>query len=123
MTSIGKKIRTLRKNNNITQGDLADKLKVARSTIGMIETNQREPSNDLLTRIADLFNVSTDYLLGRTDDPNTRIIEKHNLPKELINVGYDYIEILKDAKASDLTPEELKDLVDLAKKIKKTTPK
>ncbi|QIB26281.1 helix-turn-helix domain-containing protein [Caloranaerobacter azorensis] len=70
MKSIGDIIKRLRKDNNLTQDELANKLNISRSTIGMIETNKREPSNELLVKIANFFNVSIDYLLGRTDIRN-----------------------------------------------------
>ncbi|KGG81087.1 hypothetical protein Y919_02725 [Caloranaerobacter azorensis H53214] len=70
MSNIGTRIRELRKSYKLTQFELAEKLNIAQSTIGMIETNKREPSNELLVKIANFFNVSIDYLLGRTDIRN-----------------------------------------------------
>lgn len=65
--SIGIKIQNLRRQANMSQFQLAKVLGIAASTLGMYETGKREPSLKVLNRIADYFNVSTDYLLGRSE--------------------------------------------------------
>jgi len=62
-----KRFKYLRQSNNLAQGQLARLIGVDRSTISSYESNMRQPSLDTLSRIADVFGVSTDYLLGRTD--------------------------------------------------------
>lgn len=59
--------RQLRISSGLTQRKIASRLGISRSTIGMYETGAREPDFDTLEKIADFFNVDTDYLLGRTD--------------------------------------------------------
>lgn len=61
----GQNLKQLRNNANLTQQQLADKLKVAPSTIGMYESDKRMPDTTLLSEIANLFSVSIDYLVGR----------------------------------------------------------
>ncbi|WP_423237082.1 helix-turn-helix domain-containing protein [Clostridium peptidivorans] len=63
---LGYKIKTLRIKNQLTQKQLADKLGLAQSTIGMIESGKRDVSFEILIKIADLFNVSTDYLTRKS---------------------------------------------------------
>ncbi|HFK1716360.1 helix-turn-helix domain-containing protein [Bacillus cereus] len=65
MKTFGNIIRDLRKEKGITQKELAQSLKLSESTIGMYERNERQPDYNTLIRIADYFNVSTDFLLGR----------------------------------------------------------
>lgn len=65
--NVGTRISELRKNAHMSQFQLAKVLKIGTSTLGMYETNKREPSPKVLKRIADYFNVSTDYLLGRNN--------------------------------------------------------
>ncbi len=65
--SIGLRIQKLRKQANMSQFQLGKVLGIAPSTLGMYETGKREPSLEVLNRIADYFNVSTDYLLGRSE--------------------------------------------------------
>lgn len=73
-----KALKELRKNKGWTQQQLAKILSISPSTIGMYEQGRREPDNATLLKIAALFNISTDYLLGKQNDTqpasNTDII-------------------------------------------------
>ena len=60
--------KQLRKEKNISQAKLAKELQVSNACIAMIETGKNEPTANTLMRYADYFQVSTDYLLGRSDD-------------------------------------------------------
>ena len=57
----------LRVENNLSRAQLAEKLSVSVRLISYWENGQRECDFDMLIKIADLFSVSLDYLLGRTD--------------------------------------------------------
>lgn len=65
--TVGTRIAELRSQAHMSQFQLAKVLKIGTSTLGMYETGKREPSPKVLKRIADYFDVSTDYLLGRTE--------------------------------------------------------
>lgn len=60
-------LKKLRLNKKISQQKFADIIGVSRSTIAMWETGGSQPDNDNLNRIANYFNVTTDYLLGREE--------------------------------------------------------
>ena len=62
-----KRLIQLREQRGITQQELADKLKITRQSLSLYEKAERTINIELLARIADFFNVSTDYLMGRTD--------------------------------------------------------
>ena len=64
MVDFGFRIRTLRKKNNLTQSQLAERLGVTKSVISAYENDLRLPSYDTLIAISRIFKVSTDYLLG-----------------------------------------------------------
>lgn len=64
------RLKELRKKKGISQQRLATDLNTTQNTISRYETGEREPGIDDLTKIADYFNVSIDYLLGRTDNPS-----------------------------------------------------
>lgn len=68
---IGKRIKILREELGLKQDELAKKLSVSPSAIGMYERNLREPNNELTLKFADFFKVSIDYLLGKTDVRNS----------------------------------------------------
>ncbi|MBY0117902.1 helix-turn-helix domain-containing protein [Paenibacillus xylanexedens] len=70
MATFGQKLRAIRTGNNLTQKDLATIFKVSESAIGMYERDEREPSFKFINDVADRFEVTTDYLLGRTSNAN-----------------------------------------------------
>lgn len=59
------KLKQLREQQNISQQKLSEKIGVSRSTIAMWETEKSQPDNEYLKSLAEYFNVSVDYLLGR----------------------------------------------------------
>jgi transcriptional regulator with XRE-family HTH domain len=74
----------LRKEKELTQDELSQKLGVSKSSIAMWETGQRLPSPDVYELIADFFNVDIDYLYGRTDiRQRIRFDENGNLQRTL----------------------------------------
>ncbi|MBC2578380.1 helix-turn-helix transcriptional regulator [Peptostreptococcus russellii] len=74
MYSLGNTIKKLRKEYNMTQTDLANKLNITKSNISKYENNIVDPSLEILKTMSDIFDVSVDYLLGKTNirkDVNT----------------------------------------------------
>lgn len=74
MDSFSKRLKTCREklkaeNSIWTQGYVAKKLNVARTTYTAYENGTKTPPLDTVNRIANLFNVSSDFLLGRTENP------------------------------------------------------
>lgn len=63
------RLKLLRENRGLSQAELGEYLNLTQQTINNYEKGKREPSQDTLQKIANFFNTSTDYLLGRTDDP------------------------------------------------------
>ena len=68
MYCLPERLKRLRQSMHLSQEQLARLLGVDRSTISSYESDVRQPPLDTLSRIADVFGVSTDYLLGRTND-------------------------------------------------------
>ena len=64
MTTFGKKLHSLMKDNKITQQELAEKLNVRRGSVSNWVTDRRMPDSDTIVDLANIFNVTTDYLLG-----------------------------------------------------------
>lgn len=75
------KIRELRKERGMTQKEVAERLGIGGSTMTMYETGRREPNMETLIKIADFFDVSTDYLLGKTKAKN----EKEVISRALVD--------------------------------------
>lgn len=63
------RLKELRNKKGISQLRLATELNTTQNTISRYETGEREPGIDELIKIADYFNVSVDYLIGRTEKP------------------------------------------------------
>ena len=101
----GNILKNLRMSNGLSQEELSNKFGVSTSTIGMYETNKREPNFDLLKEFANFFNVSTDYLLEqiKKDDLDSEIKQIPLLgkiqagePTEMFLDIIDYIDIPAD---------------------------
>jgi transcriptional regulator with XRE-family HTH domain len=73
MKKYGERIALLREKHGMTQEDLASALGISRASLSHYETNRREPDHETITKIADYFRVTTDYLLGRTDDAGKQL--------------------------------------------------
>lgn len=73
----GQKLKTARELRGLNQEQLADRSGLQASAISHFETGNRKPSFENLKKLADALGVSTDYLLGRTDDP-----EGHAVPND-----------------------------------------
>ena len=71
------RLKDLREQKELTQVKLAKVLNMTSSTISKYERGDLEPNNDTIIKIADFFNVSVDYLLGRNGEIQT-IAAHHN---------------------------------------------
>lgn len=65
--SLGSNIKQLREREGLQQNDFAKKIGVSNVVLSRYESDERKPDYDTLQKIADYFEVSTDYLLGREE--------------------------------------------------------
>lgn len=72
MFNFGEHLKALRQSKRITQKQLAEFTGTSERGIQNYELNQRKPTYDILVSLADYFDVSLDYLVGRSDDPTRR---------------------------------------------------
>lgn len=94
-------LKILREKKQMTQQQLADKLKISRSTIGMYENGSREPDFETLELIADFFNVNMDRLIGNLNPNIKRMIPvlglvRAGIPMDAVEYIIDYEEISED---------------------------
>lgn len=100
------RLKKLRNERNVSQDTVGKSLNIGGRTIGNYESGERLPSLDTLVKLADYYEVSTDYLLGRTDnravnDAGAEVSLYEKLPPEgqeemstLLNyMRYKYLEI------------------------------
>ena len=64
MVNLGERLKTLRLDKRMTQTSVAQRIGVSKAMISSYELEQRSPSYGVLIKLAALYNVSTDYLLG-----------------------------------------------------------
>ena len=89
---IADKIKFLREQKELTQTDLAKKLGITRSSVNAWELGISVPSTQYIVELANLFSVSTDYLLGVA---KTSTIDINGLSEKDIEIIYSLVEHLK----------------------------
>lgn len=72
----GDRLRALRGKYGYSRQRLAELLDISESQIPRYETGQNTPSSEVVVKMARLFDVTTDYLLGLTDEPQSHWVDK-----------------------------------------------
>lgn len=89
-------LKYLRVREKMSQAELADKLGVSKSTVGMYELGKREPDFETLEAIADLFNVDINFLLGKVGSELS--------PKDERDIAKDLNRIMTEIKKGNNGP-------------------
>ena len=85
--SIAERLINLRKKNNYSQTFVARRIGVTPALISAYEKLERNPSLDKLIALADVYHVSTDYLLGRSyNDDSSKLIDVSHLSESQIRI-------------------------------------
>lgn len=116
MNKLSKRIKYLRENlkdedSKWTQQYVAEQIGVARVTYTAYENGTKTPPPDVVKKLANLFNVTTDYLLGNSDDPNKT--EEEELEEFINNVRVWYKE---EPKSKEEKLKMMKEMFELIKK-------
>lgn len=93
--SLGSRIRDLRKEKKMSQEELGKYLNVSKVSVSGYENDTREPSKDAIVKLAQLFGVSTDYLLGNTNKKHYYDLTE----KDKKDVGLEVEEVLNGMTA------------------------
>lgn len=64
--TLGEKLKSCREKSGYTQTFISEKLEVNKATLSSYESGRRKPDYETLTKLADIYEVSIDYLLGRS---------------------------------------------------------
>ncbi|MDT2867519.1 helix-turn-helix domain-containing protein [Lactococcus lactis] len=94
MEYFGSRLKALRKSAGMTQVELANKLQLASGTISAYEQGLKYPSIEVLIKICDILNTSSDYLLGITSDLSSKM-ELKGLTDEQIQPFLQLISIVE----------------------------
>lgn len=111
MKTIGDRIRSVRESLGLTGEEFGKKLNVTKVAVSNWENGNRKPDGDMLVKIADLGEVSTDYLLCRTDSKRGIILKYDIDGNEVI------FEVSKDVYPEGLTKEEVIEKLKILKKL------
>jgi len=119
MSVFGKRLKELRVEKELTQEKLGEIFNVRKGTVSNWENGNRFPDENTIIKLADFFNVSIDYLLGRTDKR-----QPHHLTKEDIiklapeyawlfeEEGLEYVELVEEIRGKEIPPEVIKELIE-----------
>jgi len=103
----GERLKFLREKKGLTQKDVATKLGLEPAAISKYELDMREPNIEALKKLASIFNVSIDYLLGRTSDVYASDADRDVLDLSLIKDKYNLfsrkVNKIKDIYTNDTT--------------------
>lgn len=109
--SFGNNLKKIRQNNKMTQEELAKKVNTSRSNIANYENDKNMPSIEILNKLSEILNCSTDYLLGKSDIRN---------PEEIKNIPHANSGGLDTTGLDEEDLKELQKQVDYIKKLKGT---
>lgn len=116
---LSKRLKQLRIENNMYQKDVARKIGITESGYGYYEQGKRIPDSIMLNKLASLYNVSTDYLLGNTDNRNPESISLDKELQELLS-DPDTLVAFKDFhNLSDSDKQEIINFIKFKKQQKK----
>lgn len=71
MVNLATRLIELKEKNNVLQKDIAKSVGLSLRSYQRYEYGERNPTSDVIIKLCDYFDVSADYLLGRTDNPNS----------------------------------------------------
>jgi len=112
MVSFGERLRESRESKGLNQPEIAKILSVAKQTISNWENDNRFPDKDMLVKLADFFNVTIDYLIGRTDIKTALVVN------EKVNGNDIQLEVNSKEYPNGMTHEEVLKVLEAYEKLK-----
>lgn len=113
------KLKNMRRELNMTQQEVADKLNVSQVTYSRYESGSRVPDRDMTIVLAQFFGCTTDYLLGITNEPNL----VHYKTGYMYEGSEVIINIVEDAVKNGLTEKDIKEFIEMGKMWRKMQEK
>ena len=106
------RLKIARNNLGISQKKLAEYLFVSQQTVAKWENDKATPNPEAITKISEILNVSTDYLLGITNERNPSLDNS-------ADIGFDDFTYAMHNESKELTDEDKEMLLDMARMLKK----
>jgi len=117
LNDLSDKIRLLRRSQNLTQRDLAEKIGIAQAYISEIESGKKKPSIPVLERLCDTLGCSADFLLGIDVPKSPRKLQETPAGPHCLSEA-----MLQEMAAAHVTDDELRLALRLAKVMKDGQP-
>lgn len=121
MGTFQERLKLLRKEKNLTIEELAKNLGSAKSTISRYENGLREPKKDFLELLCTYFDVSTDYLLGKTDERNIETKKENDVEKGINTIFQkEVVQLCGEPLSPEdriLLEDSIRSTIELAKKM------
>lgn len=99
---VGKNIRNLRERRGLAQKFVAEKIGVKNNTLSGYEAGRRLPDADILQKLADFYEVSVDFLIGRTDDPSPVEYDKDEFDDPSLGIWFKELKEAPKEKREEL---------------------
>ncbi|WP_459195782.1 helix-turn-helix domain-containing protein [Wukongibacter baidiensis] len=109
--TFGKRLGKLRLERSMTMDELGAILNLKRYNISNYENGKRVPNLETVYHMAEYFQVSIDYLLGRVNNKSTSFSAEKDVQKKLISIGEYYIEFDKELKELGISPEKVLEIL------------
>ncbi|WP_091016072.1 helix-turn-helix domain-containing protein [Paenibacillus amylolyticus] len=120
MSDLGSKLKKARENKRLTQQEVANKLGVSNGAISGYERGYRDPDTDTLKSLADLYEVSLDWLKGRDEKEGEYTLPEEVILKVIREAEVEYKVNLRD---DPVVESAVRDLINNLAKMKKSTQK
>lgn len=108
LSILSKRLREARIKAGYTQIDAAKKLKISNGTLSGYERDYRDPDTDFLNKAADLYGVTVDWLLGRSNDPRLTADQDRNYDQRAEELLKIFDEIEDEKKKEEILKEAVK---------------
>jgi len=108
-------LKELREDKGLTRKEVAKHLDIHESTYGKYELGHLKPSLEMIEKVADFFDVSIDYLIGRTEQVTTDKLTPNNNNLTNTNTEELLLTEIKKMLGREPTEEELKKILDISK--------
>ncbi|ALY08093.1 HTH-type transcriptional regulator [Bacillus phage vB_BhaS-171] len=106
---IGEKLKALREKKNLSQRDVAEEVGISFSYVSKIERGEKVPTMGVFKNLCDLYGTSVASLFG----------EEKELPRGLKEIGVEWISFAKDMKDKELTPQQVKEIIEVVQQLRK----
>ncbi len=120
--TFGERLSALREKKGLTQIELADLTKISRSRLSLYEIDKREPDLETVKQLANFFDVSTDYLLGRDMKPTEK--SRYHTPDQATDdpelqkrfaERAEYYKVADEAADAKIPPDKIRKFLELFK--------